>query len=335
MVRQSGLGRGLNALIPQGTAVPSPPAPVALPPAPASSSPEGAQFVELPVSSIRPNAYQPRQEFADEDLAGLAASIAEIGVLQPVLVRPTSEGQYELIAGERRWRASQRAGLTTIPAIVRSTADTQALEQALVENLHRVDLNAIEEAAAYQQLIDDFSFTHDQVAQRVGRSRAAVTNILRLLQLSPSIQKLIMSGQLSAGHARALLGTADKAFQETQARRAVAEGLSVRAVEDAVRLREGKQKRPASEPASVASAGAPTPVSERPTPVTSGSAPSRERPASLLELESMLAEVLSTRVTVDLPDGRKGRMTIEFADVADLERISKLIAVGQAPDDQD
>ena len=310
----------------------SPPvAPVALPSTVASSSPDGAQFVEIPVSSIRPNAYQPRQEFADEDLAGLAASIAEIGVLQPVLVRPTADGQYELIAGERRWRASQRAGRTSIPAIVRSTADTQALEQALVENLHRVDLNAIEEAAAYQQLIDDFSFTHDQVAQRVGRSRAAVTNILRLLQLSPSIQKLIMSGQLSAGHARALLGTADKAFQETQARRAVAEGLSVRAVEDAVRLREGKQKRPTSEPgaASAAVTTSPGSTSEQPGPASSVVPVSRERPASLLELEAMLAEVLSTRVAVDLPDGRKGRMIIEFADVADLERISKLIAIGQ------
>ena len=214
MARQSGLGRGLGALIPPSVT--------------SASGGEGdnaagsALFRELPISSIRPNAFQPRQGFADDELDALTASIRELGVLQPILVRPTSDGQYELIAGERRWRASQRAGLTLIPAVIRVTEDTQALEQALVENLHRVDLNAIEEAAAYQQLIDDFSLTHDDVARRVGRSRAAVTNTLRLLNLTPSIQRLIMDGQISAGHARALLGTSDKAFQETQARRVVA-----------------------------------------------------------------------------------------------------------------
>ncbi len=312
MVRQSGLGRGLGALIPPGDAPSVPSSAGSLDDL--ASPPGNGLFVEIPTSSIRPNAFQPRQSFADEDLASLTASIAELGVLQPILVRPLTDGQYELIAGERRWRASQRAGLTTISAIVRRTEDTQALEHALVENLHRVDLNAIEEAAAYQQLIDDFSFTHDEVARRVGRSRAAVSNTLRLLQLAPSIQKLIMGSQISAGHARALLGTADKAFQETQARRIVAEGLSVRAIEEAVRLREGKRSAPSSSPAGTTSRS----QGGEPKPST--------RPASLLELESVLAEVLATRVAVDLPDGRKGRMVIDFADLADLERISRLIA---------
>ena len=313
MVRQSGLGRGLGALIPQGPGGSS-----VIDMTAASESharPDGALFVEIPVVAIRPNAFQPRQSFADDDLASLTASIAELGVLQPVLVRPMGENQFELVAGERRCRAAQRAGLVTIPAIVRATEDTQALEQALVENLHRVDLNAIEEAAAYQQLIDDFSFTHDEVAKRVGRSRATISNTLRLLQLTPAIQRLIMESQISAGHARALLGTADKAFQETQARRIVAEGLSVRAIEEAVRLREGKRSVPPSPSVSRSGAAA----------TSAGKSPG-VRPASLLELESMLAEVLATRVAIDLPDGRKGRMLIDFADVADLERISRLIA---------
>ncbi len=309
-MRQSGLGRGLGALIPGSSAVTGPPG--SSEGATATGEVDGAVFREIPVSSIRPNAFQPRQSFGDEDLTSLTASVAELGVLQPVLVRPLADGQYELIAGERRWRASQRANRATIPAIVRMSDDNHALEAALVENLHRVDLNAIEEAAAYQQLIDDFSFTHDDVARRVGRSRAAVTNTLRLLHLAPSIQKLIMESRLSAGHARALLGTNDKAFQETQARRVVAEGLSVRAVEEAVRLREGKR------------AAAPSPAAPL------ANKPSTVRPASLLELESVLAEALDTRVAIDLPEGRKGKLTIDFADVADLERISRLIAVSAA-----
>lgn len=302
MARQSGLGRGLGALIPPtGTST-------TVREDDASSS--SSVFRELPITSIRPNAFQPRQAFADDALDSLTASIRQLGVLQPILVRPTTEGQFELIAGERRWRASQRAGLTSIPAVIRATEDTQALEQALVENIQRVDLNAIEEAAAYQQLIDDFSLTHDDVARRVGRSRAAVTNTLRLLNLTPSIQRLIMDGQISAGHARALLGTSDKAFQEMQARRVVAEGLSVRVVEEAVRLREGSRSGgPAKRPAS-------TPTGKD----------ASSKPASLLELESVLADLLATRVGIELAEGRKGRMTIEFADLADLERISRLIA---------
>ena len=302
MARQSGLGKGLGALIPPSAASAV---------RQESDDPsDSALFRELPITSIRPNAFQPRQAFADDELDSLAASIRELGVLQPILVRPASDGQYELIAGERRWRASQRAGLTLIPAVIRATEDTQALEQALVENLHRVDLNAIEEAAAYQQLIDDFSLTHDDVARRVGRSRAAITNTLRLLNLTPSIQRLIMDAQISAGHARALLGTSDKAFQEMQARRVVAEGLSVRAVEEAVRLREGSR-----------SSGS----AKRPAP-TVATKEASAKPASLLELESVLADLLATRVGIELAEGRKGRMTIEFADLADLERISRLIA---------
>lgn len=314
-MRQSGLGRGLGALIPVASGT-GPPGSTE-----ATGRVAGAEFRDIPVSSIRPNAFQPRQSFGDEDLASLTASIAEIGVLQPVLVRPIGDGQFELIAGERRWRASQRANCVTIPAIIRSTEDNESLEAALVENLHRVDLNAIEEAAAYQQLIDDFSFTHDDVARRVGRSRAAVTNTLRLLNLAPSIQKLIMDSRLSAGHARALLGTSDKAFQETQARRVVAEGLSVRAIEEAVRLREGKRGTgPQTMPARSASG-----------PSTSTTTTGTLRPASLLELESVLAESLDTRVLIDLPEGRRGKITIEFADVGDLERISRIIAKSSTP----
>lgn len=313
MARQSGLGRGLGALIPPTTTSGMPQVD-----APDGDAGTSAVFRELPVTSIRPNAFQPRQAFSDDELSSLTASIRELGVLQPVLVRPTAEGQYELIAGERRWRASQRAGLETIPAIIRATEDTQALEQALVENLHRVDLNAIEEAAAYQQLIDDFSLTHDDVARRVGRSRVAITNTLRLLNLTPSIQRLIMDGQISAGHARALLGTSDKAFQEMQARRIVAEGLSVRAIEEAVRLREGSRTAGSAKIPKASGAGA--------NPTT--------RPASLLELEAVLANMLDTRVGIELAEGRKGRMTIEFADLADLERISRLIATPTPPPGQ-
>ena len=221
MVRQSGLGKGLGALLPTTDVE-----------ATVTGSSPGARLLEVAISAIRPNAYQPRSNFDDEGIASLAASIKELGVLQPVLLRPADNGQFELIAGERRWRAARRAGLTTIPAIIRSAADQDALEQALVENLHRTDLNPLEEAAAYQQLVDDFSFTHEQVATRVGKSRAAISNTLRLFQLSPAIQRMVLEGQVDAGHARALLGTTDKAFQETLARRVVKEGMSVRAVEE-------------------------------------------------------------------------------------------------------
>lgn len=293
MARLSGLGRGLDALIPHEVETDSGGAP-------------GSALVELAVGAIEPNPHQPRVHFDDELLNDLAASIREIGVLQPVLVRPAGENRYQLIAGERRWRAAATAGLTTIPAIVRPTDDVSAVEQALVENLHRQDLTALEEAAAYQQLIEDFSLTHEQVADRVGKSRSAVSNTLRLMQLPGSIQHLLADGRLTAGHARALLGTSDRPFQEQLARRAAAEGWSVRAVEDAVRDRQPRNDEgnaPVDDSLGVRRGGAPA-----------------LRPPGLLELEQLLADHLDTRVSVTM-SGKKGRVTVEFADLDDLERI--------------
>ncbi len=201
-----------------------------------SSSDRSSALLDIPIASIRPNPQPAAHATSTRSRsASLTASIRELGVLQPVLVRPRPKtGSYELIAGERRWRAAKRAGLQTIPALVRTATDQRSLEQALVENLHRQDLNPLEEAAAYQQLIEDFGLTHEELADRVGKSRAAITNTLRLFQLPPAIQRLVIDGALSAGHARALLGTPDRAFQESLARRAVAEQLSVRSVEEAV-----------------------------------------------------------------------------------------------------
>src|SRR6516165_3983608 len=220
MARRSGLGKGLSALIP-GEAV----------------GESDSLLRVVPISHIRPNALQPRSHFDDEAMASLAASIKAVGLLQPVLVRELKdEGEsYELIAGERRWRAARRAGLQTIPVLVQRADDVASLEQALVENLHRVDLNALEEAAAYQQLIDEFGLTHEQVASRMGKGRATVTNTLRLLQLPAGAQRALAEGSISAGHARALLGTPDRALQEKLVERIVDEGLTVRAVEDLVR----------------------------------------------------------------------------------------------------
>ncbi|MGH9030783.1 MAG: ParB/RepB/Spo0J family partition protein [Acidimicrobiia bacterium] len=255
---------------------------------------------EIPVAAIQPSHLQPRRHFDEAALGELADSIREVGLLQPVLVRADAEGGYELIAGERRWRAARRAGLQSIPALVRTTDDASALEQALVENLHRDDLNALEEAAAYQQLIEDFELTHEQIATRVGRSRASITNMLRLLQLPPAIQRLLSEGQLDAGHARALLGTPDRAFQEQLARRAVEEGMSVREVEDAVR-QHGEPDGNGSGTSRARKGG-------------------RVRPPGLLELEELLGEHLETRVRVSM-GAKRGRVTIEFSDLEDLERI--------------
>lgn len=292
-MRRSGLGKGLGALIPNEAVV----------------SPSGGQaavsLLELPLASIRPNPYQPRSHFDESSLSGLAASIREVGVLQPVLVRPTGDDHYELIVGERRWRAAHRAGLQTIPAVVQVASDRESLERAVVENLHRDDLNPLEEAAAYQQLIEDFGLTHEELALRVGRSRAAVSNTLRLFQLPPSVQRLLAEGQLDAGHARALLGTPDRSFQETLARRAVAEGLSVRAVEEAVRARQGGESPRSSTRQSSRSVGS--------------------RPAPLVELEELLAHHLDTRVTVEM-GGSRGRVVVEFANLDDLERIYRAMA---------
>ena len=294
MARRSGLGKGLGALIPGDL-----------------SGPESdAALRDLPVSQIEPNQHQPRASFDEEALVSLTDSIRELGVLQPILVRPAGHERYELIAGERRWRASKRAGLQTIPAVVRTIDETASLEQALVENLHREDLHPMEEAAAYQQLIEEFHLSHDDVARRVGRSRSAVSNMLRLFQLPPSIQKLVADRQLSAGHARALLGTPDRAFQEALARRAVAEGLSVREVEDAVRARSGEAEDGED---GQDGAGAPTKPS-------AGSAGRRLRPPGLLELEGLLSDRLDTRVKVAM-GAKRGKVTIEFASLEDLERI--------------
>jgi ParB family chromosome partitioning protein len=282
VARRSGLGKGLQALIPTEVAAEL-----------------GSLLQELPIGRLRPNPRQPRDHFDEEALASLAASIKELGVLQPVLVRPVGD-EFELVAGERRWRAAKRAGLQTIPALVRDTTDDASLEQALVENLHREDLNPLEEAAAYQQLLEDFGLTHEELAARMGKSRAAITNTLRLFQLPAGIQRLVAEGQLTAGHARALLGTPDRAFQEALAKRAVSEGWSVRAVEEAVRARGGD-------------------VGDGTTPPTPSSG-RRLRPPGLLELEELLAGFLDTRVSVAMGP-KKGKVVVEFGDLEDLERI--------------
>lgn len=300
MARRSGLGKGLGALIPSEVA----------------AADDDASLRDLLVSQIDPNPHQPRDHFDEETLVALTASIAELGVLQPVLVRPSAEGRYELIAGERRWRAAKRAGLQAIPAVVRLIDDTRSLEQAVVENLHREDLNPLEEAAAYQQLIEDFQLSHDDVARRVARSRSAVSNTLRLMQLSPGIQKLVAESQLSAGHARALLGTPDRAFQEALARRAVVDKLSVRDVEEAVRARSGSE---AGADAGDVGEGAPR------GPGTASEAQRRLRPPGLLELEELLSDRLDTRVKVSM-GAKRGKVTIDFSSLEDLERIYRAMS---------
>ena len=314
MARVGGLGKGLGALIPAG----DPGATVTT----TDEISEGARLVELPIASIVPNPHQPRVYFDEASLAELASSIAEIGVLQPILVRPVGD-TYELLAGERRWRAARRAGLSVVPAVVRTTDDLGSVEQALIENLHRQDLTALEEAAAYQQLIEDFSFTHEQVAKRVGKSRSAITNTLRLMSLPPSIQHLLADGRLSAGHAKALLGTPDRAFQEQLARRAATEGWSVRAVEEAVRDRSSTS--PTSE--DDAAPGDSTPARDG-ADAGGTSSGTRLRPPGLLELEELLAERLSTSVSVSL-GSKRGKLVIDFADLEDLERLYHLMAGGE------
>jgi ParB family chromosome partitioning protein len=295
--RRSGLGKGLGALIPTGP----------------GEQDDDAQLRELLISQIEPNRFQPRGTFDEELLVSLAASIRAVGVLQPVLVRPSGPDRFELIAGERRWRAARRAGLQTIPALVRHTEDGRSLEHALVENLHRADLNPLEEAAAYQQLIEEFDHTQEEVANRVGKSRSSVANTLRLLHLPPGIQRLVQDGQLSAGHARALLGTPDRTFQEDLAHRAVREGLTVRQVEEEVR-------RHGNPPGDEAPAG-------KATPSTAGAV----RPAAILELEELLADLLDTRVQIAV-GAKRGRLVVEFATLEDLERIYRVMAEGPAVD---
>ena len=309
MARRPGLGKGLDALIPSG-----------LSDSGTSTLARGASLVEIPVGDLSPNPNQPRVYFDEESLSDLAASIREIGVLQPLLVRQLPDGSYQLIAGERRWRAAQRAGLATVPAVVKTTDDMSSVEQALVENLHRQDLAPLEEAGAYQQLIDDFSLTHDDVAKRVGKSRSSITNSLRLLALPAAIQVFLADGRLSAGHAKALLGSPDRAFQEQLARRAATEGWSVRAIEEAIRDRGGEGSTAVVAPGKTddgSTSGGGGTVSKLP-------------PAGLLELESQISEYLSTRVGVKMNSNKKGSVTIEFAGLDDLERLYYLM-MGAGP----
>jgi ParB family transcriptional regulator, chromosome partitioning protein len=315
--RRGGLGRGLGALIPTAppesepggaglqaangvpASVPDPAPVVDAGPGPVP----GAEFAEIPVELIHANPKQPRQVFDEDALDELAHSIREFGVLQPIVVRADAEG-YELVMGERRLRAAALAGLDAIPAIVRSTADDAMLRDALLENIHRAQLNPLEEAAAYQQLLDEFGTTHDELARRIGRSRPQVSNTIRLLNLPLAVQRRVAAGVLSAGHARALLSLEDQERQDELAGRIVAEGLSVRATEELVALaqRGDAQKKPG-----------------RATPARRITAPGVE------ELAGRLSDAFDTRVRVDL-GRRKGRITVEFASIDDLERIVAVMA---------
>ena len=336
--QRRGLGKGLGALIPEaprtgtttsaGTMASSPVPDImrsdqaaALTPtyeAPDSGLRQvvGAYFEEIALGSITPNPRQPRQDFDEQALEELAASITEVGLLQPVVVRKTGDGAYELVMGERRWRASQQAGLENIPAIVRETLDTDMLRDALLENLHRQQLNPLEEAAAYQQLLDDFGATHEQLAQKIGRSRPHISNTLRLLNLPPAVQNRVAAGTISAGHARAILGLNDPQAQVRLATRIVEEGLSVRSVEEIVTLNEDKPEKQTRKP--------------------SGAKP--VAPA-LRHLSDRLSDLFDTRVKVEMGQ-KKGKITVEFATIDDLERIVKAMspdvtATRQTPDDQE
>lgn len=307
--QKRGLGKGLGALIP--TAPPpgaaNTPAGQYRPDGPVLRSPAhavdvgGAYFDEIPVAAITPNPRQPRQIFDEETLAELAASIKIVGLLQPVVVRRTGADRYEIVMGERRWRACQIAEFTAIPAIVRATSDDDLLRDALIENLHRQQLNPLEEASAYQQLLDDFEATHEELARKIGRSRPHITNTIRLLNLPPTVQRRVAAGVLSAGHARALLGIEDPASQEQLAHRIVAEGLSVRAVEEIVAM-GAEMGKPRRQPA-------------RKQPVAPG----------LADLADRLSDALDTRVKVELGQ-RKGKIVVEFASLDDLDRIVKTIS---------
>ena len=265
----------------------------------------GAYFEEIAVGSITPNPRQPRRTFDEEALDELSASIREVGLLQPVVVRKVMPGHYELIMGERRWRACEMAGLQHVPAIVRETSDTEMLRNALLENLHREQLDPLEEAAAYQQLLDDFGATHEELARKVGRSRPHITNTLRLLNLPPAVQKRVAAGVLSAGHARALLAVADAQAQERLAHRIVAEGLSVRAVEEIVAVGDDQPAGPTQRPGRP---GAKAPVAP-----------------GLRDLADRLSDVFDTRVKVEM-GRRKGKIVLEFATIDDLERIVKTMS---------
>lgn len=340
--KRRGLGKGIGALIPEPQKGPAGDRPIDVffgePSAKADSSPSkavertsskkesapsepefqelapvpGASFAEVPISEIVPNRAQPRNVFDEDDLSELADSIREVGVLQPIVVRPKDdEGKYELIMGERRWRAAGRAGLEEIPAIVRETSDGDLLRDALLENLHRAQLNPLEEASAYRQLLDDFGCTQEELSVRIARSRPQISNTLRLLKLPPLVQRRVAAGVLSSGHARALLGLTDPAAMERLAQRIVAEGLSVRAVEELVALGD--------EPTSAAE--------RRPR--------QRLHVAELNHLADRLADKLDTRVKVSM-GSQRGRMTVEFASVEDLNRILDVLALtgDRVPDEE-
>jgi ParB family chromosome partitioning protein len=288
--RKGGLGRGLDALIPQSNI-------------PSDIKTSTGQLVadrnEIDVNQILPNPKQPRTVFDEEQLAELALSIKEVGLLQPPVVRSIGNGKYQLIMGERRYRASKLAGLKSIPVIIRQTPDDQLLREALVENIHRSQLNPLEEGAAYQQLLNDFGYTHDELADRLGKSRPAITNTMRLLNLPISVQRRVAAGVLTAGHARALLSLSDEKEIEALANRIVAEGLTVRAVEEIVatggaKIKGGSIKR------------------------------GKLLAPRLKEIGDQLSDALDTRVSVELGK-KKGKIVIEFATVEDLERITKLI----------
>ncbi|MGA2520505.1 MAG: ParB/RepB/Spo0J family partition protein [Acidimicrobiales bacterium] len=308
MARRSGLGKGLGALIPT------------------EAKDRGSVLRVVSMTSIRPNPLQPRTRFDEEAMTSLASSIREVGVLQPILVREIGEDEYELIAGERRWRAARRAGLQTMPVLVQSATDVHSLEQALVENLHREDLNPLEEAGAFQQLVDEFGYTHEQVAARVGKSRTVVTNTLRLLQLPAGVQRALADGVLSAGHARALLGTPDRSFQEDMAKRAVAEGLTVRAVEEVVRRHAAGAEADAESTGAATNGmgGSPQDTVQTGPGTTPGTVRRRLPAPGVLELEDLLSNHLNTRVKVEM-GAKRGRVVIDFATLEDLERIYKLM----------
>ena len=320
--RRSALGRGLDALIPpleESESVGEVESSTA-----SESAPAAQQGVhEVPLDDIRANPYQPRVEFDDEALGGLAASIEALGVLQPLLVRPADQGTYHLIAGERRWRAARRAGLATVPVLVRHGDDQAALEEALVENLHREDLNPLEEAVGIQQLMDEFGLSHADAAGRLGRSRPAVTNLLRLLQLPTQLQRLVRDGALSAGAARAVLSLPDEPSQVSVGQRAVDDELSVRAVEEMVRSRHDLAGRVPSGRGRSRS-GSPSGPRPQPTPNDDGAVTTEDRPAGVLELEELLSDRLATSVTVELA-AKRGRIVVDFADLDDLERLYRLI----------
>lgn len=302
MARRSGLGKGLEALIP--------------PPVRTASIDQDSVFCEIAVGSIRANARQPRKNFDDGALDSLTESVKVSGVLQPILVREVSPDSYELIAGERRWRAAQRAGLATVPAVVRSVDDMRSLEDALVENLHREDLGPVEEALAYKQLQDEFGLTQEQVAKRVGKSRPAIANTVRLLQLPADILRLVDDRRISAGHARALSGLDDVDLQRSLSEAVVDDGLSVRDLEE--RIREIHDQSVVVEPDELAVQSGKT-----------GKHRADPRSAAVMEVEERLSDQLETRVKVSMGANERGRVTVEFASVSDLDRIFRTIMDGR------